>query len=97
MADRSNGKQPAISSDESDAEPEGVYRHTRIRTGTVTPVDYSALARGIDVSESRSAIAELQASNSFVEKEAFVYMANTPEELARRFEQQPRPKGNNSI
>ena len=86
MASGSRGKQPAVSSDKSDTEPEGVYRHTR--TGVVAPVDYSALARGIEVNESHSAIAELQASNSFVEKEAFVYMANTPEETARRLEQQ---------
>ena len=54
----------------------------------VAPVDYSALARGIEVSESHSAIAESEASNSSVEKEAFVYMVNTPEETTRRLEQQ---------
>jgi len=48
-------------------------------------VDYSALTRGIEVSESHSAIAESQASNSSVEKETFAYMASTPE---GRFEQQ---------
>jgi len=53
----------------------------------VTPVDFSALARGIEVSESYSVIAESQASNSFVKKEALAYMASTPEEMARRFEQ----------
>jgi len=52
----------------------------------VAPVDYSALARGIDVSESLSAISKSQASNSSEEKEAFAYMANTPEEMARHFE-----------
>ena len=62
-------------------EPEGVYRHIRTRTGAVAPVDYSALARGIEVSES-------QASNSSVEKEAFAYMANTLEETTRHLEQQ---------
>jgi len=51
-------------------------------------VDYSALARGIEISESHSAIAESQASNSSVEKEAFAYMASTPKEMTRRFEQQ---------
>jgi len=51
-------------------------------------MNYSALARGIDVSEAHSAIAKSQASNSSVEKEAFAYMAGTPEEMARRFEQQ---------
>jgi len=55
-------------------ESKGVYQHTRTRTGAVAPVDYSALARGIEVSESHSAIVESQASNSSVEKEAFVYM-----------------------
>jgi len=88
MPSRSRGKQLVVSSDVSDDEPEEVYRHTRTQTGVVAPVDYSALARGIEVSESHSAIAESQASNSSVEKEAFVYMANTPEETTRRFEQQ---------
>ena len=59
MASKSKVKQPAVSSDESDAEPEGVYRHIRTRTSAVAPIDYSALARGIDISESHSAIAEL--------------------------------------
>ena len=54
----------------------------------VASVDYSALAQGIEVSESHSAIAESQASNSSVEKEVFAYMANTPEEMTRRLEQQ---------
>jgi len=35
-------------------------------------VNYSALARGIEVSEAYSAIAGSQASNSFIEKEASV-------------------------
>ena len=69
-------------------EPEGVYRHTRTRTGAVAPINYSALARGIGANESHSAVAESQASNSSIEKEAFAYMTNTPEETARRFEQQ---------
>ena len=80
---RSKEKQSIVSSEESDTESEGVYRHTHTRTGTVAPVDYSALARGIEVSESHSAIAESQASNSFVEKEAFAYLP----EMARCFEQ----------
>ena len=71
---RSREKQPAVSYDESDIEPEGVYRHTRTRTGVVAPVDYSALAWGIEVSESHSVIAESQASNSSVENKAFAYM-----------------------
>ena len=86
MASGSRGKQATVRSDVSDTEPEGVYRHTRTRTGVVSPVNYSALARGIEVSESHSA--ELQASNSSIEKEGFAYMTNTPEETARRLEQQ---------
>jgi len=88
MTSRSREKQPAISSDEFDTEPEGVYRHTCTRTGAVAPINYSVLARGIEVSESHSAIVESQASNSSIEKEAFAYMINTPEETARRLEQQ---------
>ena len=65
-----------------------MYRQTRTRTGAVAPINYSALAWGIEVSESYSAIVESQASNSSIEKEAFAYMTNTPEETARRFEQQ---------
>jgi len=67
-------------------EPEGVYWHTRTRTGVVAPFDYSALTRDIEVSESHSAIEESQASNSSIEKEAFAYMTNTPEETTRRLE-----------
>jgi len=67
-----------------------VYQHTRTRTGVVAPVDYSALTRGIEVSESHSAIVESQAVNSSIEKEAFAYMASTPDEMARHFEQQAR-------
>jgi len=65
-----------------------VYQNTRTRTGAVAPVDYSALTQGIQVSESHSAIAESQALNSSVEKKAFAYMVNTPEKMARRYEQQ---------
>jgi len=85
---RTKRKQAIVSSDESDIEPEGVYRHTRTQTDVIALVDYSALARGIEVSKSHFAIAESQASNSSVEKEDSAYMASTPEEMARRFEQQ---------
>ena len=88
MASRSRRKQPLVSSNESDTEPKGVYRHTRTWTGAVTLISYSVLARGIEVNDSHSAVAESQASNSFIEKEAFAYMTNIPEETARRFEQQ---------
>ena len=88
MASMSREKQPAVSSEESDSEPKGVYRHTRTQTGAIPPIDYNALARGIEVNDSHSAIAESQASNSSMEKEAFTYMTGTPEETARRLEQQ---------
>ena len=55
---KTKGKQLIVSSDESDTEPEGVYWHTRTRTGIIAPVNFSALAQGIEVSESHSAIAE---------------------------------------
>ena len=74
MASRSKGKQPAVSSDESDTEPEGVYRYTRTQTGAIPLIDYNALARGINVNDSHSAIAESQASNSSIKKQAFIYM-----------------------
>jgi len=89
---KTKGKQPIVSSDESDTEPEGLYRHTCTRTGVIAPVDYSVLARGIEVSELHSIIVESQASNSSVEKEAFAYMASTSEEMARRFEQKAPAK-----
>ena len=88
IVSRIREKQPAVSFDESDTEPEGVYRHTRTRTGAVAPVNCSALAWSIEVSESHSTIAESQASNSSIEKKAFAYMTNTLEETARHLEQQ---------
>jgi len=48
---RSKEKQPIVSSDESDAEPEGVYQHTLTQTGVIAPIDYGALAWGIEVSD----------------------------------------------
>jgi len=77
-----------VSSGESDTEPGGVYRYTRTRTGAITPIDYSDLAQGIEVNDLHSAVAESQASNFSIEKEAFIYMTNTLEETAKRFEQQ---------
>jgi len=58
----------------------------------VAAVDYSALTRGIEVSESHFAIMESQASNSSVEREAFAYMASTLEETARHLKQQAQTK-----
>ena len=97
MASGSRGKQATVRSDVSDTEPEGVYRHTCTRTGVVALINYSALARGIEVSESHPTIAESQASNSSIEKETFAYMTNILEETARRFEQQAQARENNSI
>ena len=51
-------------------------------------MDYNTLARGIEVSEMHSIITESQALNSSEEKEALAYMAGTPKEKARHFEQQ---------
>jgi len=51
--------------------PEGIYQCTRIQTGGIAPVDYNLLARGIDIYNEHSAIAESQSSNSYVEKKAF--------------------------
>ena len=63
----SKGKQLAISSEESDVDrssalkdilvkPEGVYRHTRTRIGTIAPVNYNLLAKRIEVNDEHSAI-----------------------------------------
>jgi len=60
MPSKSKRKQLVVSSNESDNEPssglreilnepERVYQCTRIRTGTIAPVNYSVLARGIEV------------------------------------------------
>ena len=65
-----------------------MYQHIRTQYGIISPVNYSALARGIEVREAHSAIVESQALNSLVEKEAFTYMAGTPEEVAKRLEEQ---------
>jgi len=58
---KSKGKQPIVSSDESDDEPSGlrellteterVYQHTRTQTGTIALVSFSALVWGIEVRE----------------------------------------------
>ena len=66
MPNRTKGEQPIVSSDESDIKPEGVYRHTCTRICAIALLDYSTLTRGIEVSETYSAIAKSQASNSSV-------------------------------
>jgi len=64
-------------------ELERIYQGTRIQTGTITPVDYNALAMGIEVNDEHYAITESQSSNSYIEKETFVHIVSTLEELAR--------------
>jgi len=96
---KSKEKQPVVCSGESDdelssglkeilSESEGLSQHTRMWTGTIASVNYSALAKGIDVNEAHTAITESQTSNSSTEKEVFAYMAGTPEEVTKRFEEQ---------
>jgi len=68
--------------------PEGVYRHTQTCTGMIAPVDYNLLARGIEVNDEHSAIIESQSLNFSSETTAFARMAGTPEEMAKRFEEQ---------
>jgi len=58
MTSRSRGKQPTVSSDEFDTKPEGVNRHTRTRTGVIPSINYNALAKGININDSHSAIVE---------------------------------------
>jgi hypothetical protein len=52
-------------------EPEGIYSHTRTRTGVITPVDYKSLDEGTQSDDEHSAIAEPQSSNSYAENDAF--------------------------
>jgi len=96
---KSKRKQLAISSKEFNAEhfsslkeipteSEGIYQYTRIQTGVITLVNSNLLAKGIEKNDEHSAIAESRSFNSYVEKEAFTYMINTPEEMTRRFEEQ---------
>ena len=74
------------------SKPEGVYLHTRMREGILKPVDYRHLALGIEIEDEHSAIAGSQSSSSSINNEAFVYMAGSPEEIARRLEEQAREK-----
>jgi len=67
---KSKGKQPVVYSGESDDESSStlkeilneseVYQCTCIHTSTITLINYSALARGIDVNEVHPTIAESQ-------------------------------------
>jgi len=51
-------------------------------------VNYNMLARGIEINDKHSAIVESLSSNSYARMEAFAYMADTLEEIAKRFEEQ---------
>ena len=73
-----------------DVKPEGAYRHTRTHMKTIIPVDYSLLARKIKVNDKYSAIIESQSLNFSSKTTAFAYMAGSPEEVAKRFEEQAR-------
>ena len=53
-------------------------------------IDYDLLAREIKANDEQSAITESHSSNCYMEIEAFVYMANTPKEMARKFKEQVR-------
>jgi len=98
---KSKRNQLAVSSEESDAnwspglkdalaESERVYRHTRTCSGTIAPVDYSLLATATEMNDEHSAIIESRSSNSSSETTVFAYIAGTPEEVAKRFEEQAR-------
>ena len=62
---------------------EGVYKHTRSRTGVIMPVDYKELT---DEEGEYSIIAE-SCSSSSSERWTFAYMVGTPEGMAKRFEE----------
>ena len=50
-------------------------------------MDYNAQAREIEASNEQSAIAEFQSSKPYIVKKDSIYMADTPEEVARRFKE----------
>jgi len=96
---KSIGKQLAVSSEESDIDlslgfkdilvkPEGVYWHTLTRTRMIAQVDYSLLARRIEVNNEHSAIVKSHFLNLSSETTVFAYMAGTPEEVAKQFKEQ---------
>ena len=95
------GKQLPFSFEESDTErssglkeiliePEGIYLHTRIWTGVVVLIDNNSLAREIEADDEHFAIVGSYSSNSYRGTEAFAYMADIPEEIARKFKEQAR-------
>ena len=58
--------------------------------GTMTPVDYNLLARGIEVNDEHSIIIESRSSHSSSETTASAYISGTPEEAAKRLKEQAR-------
>ena len=66
------------------SQPEGVYKHTCSRIGVVLPVDYKELT---NEEGNYSAIRE-SCSSSSSKWQTFAYMAGTPEEMAKKFEEQ---------
>ena len=46
------------------------------------------LARGIEINDKHSAIVESLSSNFYARMEAFAYMVDTLEKIAKRFEEQ---------
>jgi len=68
---------------------EGLWAN-RTHTGIIVSANYSLLARVIEVNDEHSAIIESQSLNSSSAITTFPYMAETPEEVARQFEEQAR-------
>ena len=105
---KSKGKQPVVSSEESDAdrslslkdvliEPEGVYRHTRTCMGMIAPVNYNLLARGIEVNNEHSTIIESQSSNYIRGQPPLVTWRERPRRWPSDSKSRPESNGNNSI
>jgi len=57
--------------------------------GSINTIDFGLvlLARRIETSDEHFATIESQSSNSYMEKKAFAFMAETLEEVAKRFEE----------
>ena len=60
--------------------------------GSINTINFGLvlLARRIETSDEHFAIVESQSSNSYIEKKTFAFMAETPEEVVRRFKEQAR-------
>jgi len=63
----------------------------------MTPVNYSLLARGIEVNDEHFAIIEFQFLNSSSETTAFAYMRELPREWPSDSKSKPESKWNNLI